>query len=202
MDGIRSKHLGGTDFISGTVGPVISDGFRLEANALTTNDPQSRVALAFSGHCGPGDPGFIHNPGDPSPVDPLVLDLDGDGIELTSFVRGTVRFDVDNDGYAEQTGWVTKDDGILVHDLSQNGKIDDITETISEYYGAKSGTRQFGQDSAGNGFKTGFDALISLDKDATGHSDGVFDNKDVAWSSLHVWKDVNHNGVTDAWESL
>ncbi len=45
------------------------------------------------------------------PIDPLVLDLDGDGIELTSVDNHVVRFDVDGDGFGEATGWVHSDDG-------------------------------------------------------------------------------------------
>ena len=37
---------------------------------------------------------------------PLVLDLDGDGIELISLENSTVIWDIDEDGFAEHTGWV------------------------------------------------------------------------------------------------
>jgi hypothetical protein len=40
------------------------------------------------------------------PVDPLVLDLDGDGIELTSVQQSQVYFDFDGNSFAERTGWV------------------------------------------------------------------------------------------------
>ena len=39
-------------------------------------------------------------------IDPLVLDLDGDGIDLTPYNEGRVFFDIDNDGALERTGWV------------------------------------------------------------------------------------------------
>ncbi|WP_458765249.1 hypothetical protein [Cupriavidus basilensis] len=51
------------------------------------------------------------------PTDTLVLDLDG------------------GDGRLEQTGWVSREDGIVVVDRNKNGRIDDISETLSEYYG-------------------------------------------------------------------
>jgi len=39
---------------------------------------------------------------------PLVIDLDGDGLEFTAFdPANTTFFDLDGDGTAEQTGWVT-----------------------------------------------------------------------------------------------
>lgn len=52
--------------------------------------------------------------------DPIVLDLDGDGIELTPLAASTTIFDLDNDLFAERTGWVSPHDGLLVHDANQN----------------------------------------------------------------------------------
>ena len=46
---------------------------------------------------------------------PLVLDLDGDGVETTGVENGT-HFDHDSNDFAEKSGWVGKDDGLLVHD--------------------------------------------------------------------------------------
>ena len=59
---------------------------------------------------------------------PLVLDLDGDGVELTAQVDGNVAFDLDGDQFAEWTGWVAPDDGLLAIDLNGNGRIDDVSE--------------------------------------------------------------------------
>ncbi|MBF0296975.1 MAG: hypothetical protein HQL96_17460, partial [Magnetococcales bacterium] len=66
--------------------------------------------------------------------DPLVLDLDGNGLELTSASSAPVRFDMNADGLPDTTGWVGGNDGLLVMDRNQNGKIDDIREVISEYF--------------------------------------------------------------------
>jgi hypothetical protein len=42
------------------------------------------------------------------PTDPLVLDLSGDGVQLTNYSDSPVLFDSDNDGGSlEQTGWVS-----------------------------------------------------------------------------------------------
>ncbi|WP_211091496.1 hypothetical protein, partial [Pseudothauera rhizosphaerae] len=51
----------------------------------------------------------------PVRVDPLVLDLDGDGIE-TRGIDGTILFDHDGDGIRTGTGWVKADDALLVLD--------------------------------------------------------------------------------------
>src|SRR5690606_11484946 len=57
-------------------------------------------------------------------VDPLVLDLNGNGIELTALEGSHAYFDLRGTGFATRTGWVTGGDGILVHDINANGRID------------------------------------------------------------------------------
>ena len=122
-------------------------------------------------------------------IDPLVLDMDGDGIELVSFEDTKAAFDVDNDGFIETTGWVKGDDALLVHDLDGDGIINDITETISEYYGVTT-------VGAGPVYEDGLDALSTLDS----NSDGVFDANDTAYTTLRVWQDLDEDADTDAGE--
>lgn len=137
-------------------------------------------------------------------IDPLILDLDGNGVKLTDYASNPVLFDADHDGKVEQTGWVSAQDGIVVVDRDGNGKIDDISETLSEYYGGQAGTNGNG---ATKPYKNGFDALKSLDS----NNDNVFNASDAAWGMVKVWVDVNHdgkswndvnnNGVIDAGET-
>ncbi|WP_332752357.1 hypothetical protein [Hydrogenophaga sp.] len=118
---------------------------------------------------------------------PIVLDLDGDGIETISVANGA-WFDHAADGFAERSGWVASDDGLLVRDLDGNGTID-------------SGRELFGSETLlPNGTKAanGFEALKALDANA----DGMIDAQDTAFSELRVWKDTNANGRTDAGELL
>jgi hypothetical protein len=58
-------------------------------------------------------------------TDPLVLDLDGNGIPLTGREISGVVFDINNNQFATPVGWVDANDGILVRDLNGNGSIDD-----------------------------------------------------------------------------
>ena len=60
---------------------------------------------------------------------PLVLDLDGDGVELISLSSANaVYWDLDQDGMAEASGWVDADDGLLAYDWNEDGVIDDHSE--------------------------------------------------------------------------
>ena len=52
----------------------------------------------------------------PQRKDPLAIDLDMDGVETVSTENG-VYFDLDKNGYAEKTGWIDRDDALLVRDL-------------------------------------------------------------------------------------
>jgi RTX calcium-binding nonapeptide repeat (4 copies) len=98
--------------------------------------------------------------------DPLVLDLDGDGIELDQLTDySSPLFDIDGDGIREVTAWITGGDGFLARDLNSNGKLDSIAEL-------------FGRNDA-----SGFADLATLDSNA----DGIIDSSDVAFSSLRVW---------------
>ncbi|MEQ9728076.1 hypothetical protein ABRP29_20800, partial [Pseudomonas sp. WHRI 8822A] len=117
--------------------------------------------------------------------DPLVLDLDGDGIETVSANAGLV-FDFNGDGLKTGTGWIKKDDGFLVLDRNGNGTIDN-------------GSELFGVDTVKkNGQKatSGFDALSDLDS----NGDGVFDAADEAFSDVRVWQDLNQDGIAQVGE--
>lgn len=118
---------------------------------------------------------------------PIALDLDGDGVETTAVTAGT-HFDHAADGFAEATGWIAADDGLLVRDINGNGTID-------------SGKELFGSETllaGGTKAANGFEALRELDS----NQDGKVDTIDVDFASLRVWKDANGNGLTDAGELL
>jgi hypothetical protein len=111
---------------------------------------------------------------------PLVLDLDGDGIELTSVTGATALFDVGVDGFAEATGWVAADDGLLVLDVNGNGRIDN-------------GSELFGDQT---GHAHGFLALAQHDD----NGDGVIDASDTVFGQLRIWQDLNQDGISQASE--
>ncbi len=117
-----------------------------------------------------------------SAIDPIILDLDHNGVALTSLDHG-VQFDINADGHKDQIAWTAGSDGILALDVDGNGKIDNGSEIFSPHF-------------AGGNYATGLAALATLD---TNH-DGKIDAADEAFSKLTIWQDLNHNGLTDAGE--
>lgn len=116
---------------------------------------------------------------------PLILDLDGDGIEITA-LSGTLTFDHNADGVRTGTAWAGADDGLLVLDLDGNGLID-------------SGRELFGNNTLlanGQQAADGYTALRALDANA----DGLIDAVDAQFVALRVWRDLDQDGVSDAGE--
>jgi len=105
--------------------------------------------------------------------DPILLDLDNDGIELVSTEDG-IYFDNNADGFAENTAFVNTEDGVLVLDRNQNGFIDDG----SEFFGDQ--TLLANEQKATDGYQ----ALAELDTNI----DGVIDINDTEFANLKVMK--------------
>ncbi|MFB5643397.1 calcium-binding protein, partial [Kluyvera ascorbata] len=170
------------------------------ANVLTGGKiPLSReggICLFPPGSPYPGIsyPGFIP-PGTCGPdmsipentTSPVILDLDGDGIETLAKQAG-IFFDHDGNHFAENTGWVSADDGLLVLDKDGNGKIG-------------SGNELFGNNtvlSNGSLAANGYEALQELDT----NGDGTLNSRDEAWQQLQVWQDRNGNARVDDGELM
>jgi len=119
-------------------------------------------------------------------VTPIVLDLDGNGIQTIAASNGVI-FDVTATGNtANKFGWVGGNDALLVRDRNGDGKINDGTEL----YG--SGTKLADGSRAGNGFS----ALAQEDS----NHDGKISAADAGFKDIKLWVDGNRDGVTDAGE--
>ncbi|MCC6597670.1 MAG: type I secretion C-terminal target domain-containing protein [Alphaproteobacteria bacterium] len=119
--------------------------------------------------------------GERAVASPLVIDLDGDGIELSALNgAGSVYFDIDNDGFREASGWVTGGDGVLALDKNGNGTIDNQ----SELFGNNAGSAN------------GFTSLKALDS----NGDNKITSADAQFASLRVWVDANQDGVSQTGE--
>lgn len=125
---------------------------------------------------------------------PIVIDVLGNGFNLTNAENGVV-FDLANDGVPIQVSWtaVDSDDAWLALDRNGNGTIDNGREL----FGSAS-PQPFLQEGES---KHGFRALANFDRlDRGGNGDGKIDDQDEVYTSLKLWQDVNHNGVSEAGE--
>ena len=115
---------------------------------------------------------------------PIVLDLDGDGIELVNLAQSSASFDFLGNGVGTHTGWIGSGDALLAIDRDGNGTISDASELsyTSDLAGALS-------DLAG---------LAAFDS----NSDGALTASDDSFGSFLVWADANGDGKADAGEVM
>jgi hypothetical protein len=115
-------------------------------------------------------------------IPPIVLDMDGDGVELLAKGESPARMDIDGDGFYERISWVKGDDALLYIDHNNSGIIDQNNEFSFASF-------------AGRG-ATDLEGLRTFDT----NQDNVFDSKDEAFSQAGVWQDVNENATQEAGE--
>lgn len=109
--------------------------------------------------------------------DPIVLDLGGEGIQLTEAGKGA-NFDINADGKMDSTAWVKGNTAMLVYDKNGNNAIDN-------------GSELFGDQ---NGAKDGFKELAKYDS----NKDGKIDSKDNIYKNLKLYRDLNGDGKMSA----
>ena len=131
--------------------------------------------------------GLPSTPGKTPPPDkikclgsPIVLDLADNGVAPTS-IKGGVKFDIMGHGQM-RTAWVKGDDALLVMDHNGNGIVDDGTELFGS-------ATDIGGAPAGDGFE----ALALLDT----NGNGLVESGDLLYGDLKLWRDRNHDGMSD-----
>ncbi|KJV05267.1 hypothetical protein [Methylocucumis oryzae] len=114
-------------------------------------------------------------------ITPLVIDLNGDGVQTVARSASMGSFDLLGNGSKISSGWLSGSDGFLAVDSDSNGSIDSINEL-------------FGGLNKGDGFAK----LSNYDS----NSDGVVNASDAEFASLKIWQDANGNHATDAGELI
>ncbi|MBI1319326.1 MAG: hypothetical protein GC168_10340 [Candidatus Hydrogenedens sp.] len=112
--------------------------------------------------------------------DPIVLDLNNNGIELTSYRNGA-RFDILGNGSLQQTAFVTGGDAFLALDRNGDGIINSGAELFGDQRGAANG----------------YEELRKLDT----NGDGKISSADADYDKLLLFRD-NGDGKTDKGELI
>ncbi len=150
-----------------------------EYNPVVNFDGTVSLQAAFN----PGDPNYNLAAAKPDtysviPSKLLAFDLAGDGLQLISAEDSLTLFNIDNDDYPEQIGWVAPSDGFLVLDKNNDGLITDLNEFFS--------LEQQNQ--------------VSFLGDLDSNQDSIIDSKDTNFSQLRIWTDTNLNSEVELGE--
>ena len=115
-------------------------------------------------------------------TDPIVLDLDGNGVNLTSLQASNAFFDIFGTGAPVRMGWVGAGDALLARDANSDGQITEQNEINFK--------------NAVPGGQSSLEGLRGFDS----NGDGAITALDQLWSTFRVWRDLNGDGVSDAGE--
>jgi hypothetical protein len=123
--------------------------------------------------------------------DPIVVSLGDQRYQLTDR-QGGVEFDLGESGLAAAVPWTDPagDEAFLVLDRNENGTIDNGAELFGDV------TPQHSSDEP-----NGFLALALFDDVLSGgNEDGRISAADEIFTRLQLWRDTNHNGVSEQGE--
>jgi hypothetical protein len=123
-------------------------------------------------------------------TEPLVIDVDDNGIAISSAGEG-VPFALNGPGLLVSTAWTLtgSDDAFVALDVNHNGRIESGLELLG---GASPGPNGF----ATLNYYDGVTNLRSPQEDKRPR-DGYLDKDDAIFDQLLLWTDANHNGISE-----
>lgn len=110
---------------------------------------------------------------------PIGVELQGEKMDLVRYEQSAIFFDMNDDGFRENTAWVGPKSALLVYDYNKSGKIDESKKLVITKW-----------DTAA---KTDLEALKSK---FDSNRDNVFDEKDSEFNNFYLWQDFNQYGVS------
>jgi hypothetical protein len=169
-------------------------------------DVSACVAVACSttssGGTGGTGCGGTNDDGSPQPLcptgkaSPIILDINGNGFDLTSAANG-VLFDISGTGNPVQMGWIAQ--GATNAFLALPGA-DGLVHNGQQLFGnftPQPPCPANDKTCSPNGFRA---LAVYDDPKNGGNGDGIIDARDAIFSSLRLWIDANHDGISQPGE--
>ena len=115
---------------------------------------------------------------------PIILDLDGGGVETLSAAQSNARYDMDGDGIGDDTSWFGRGEGLLFLDRDGNGTL------------SNAGEMSFTGDV--DGARSDLEGLAAFDS----NGDGQLSSADARFREFRIWRDRDGDGVVDRREIM
>ena len=115
---------------------------------------------------------------------PIILDLDGGGVETLSASQSAARFDMDGDGVGDDTSWFGRGEGLLFLDRNGDGTL------------SNAGEMSFTGDVPNA--RSDLEGLRAFDS----NGDGELSRRDARFADFKIWRDRDGDGVVDRREVM
>lgn len=109
-------------------------------------------------------------------IPPIIIDLDGDGLQIAKLGQTAVFLDIDGDGYRENVEWPLASEGIIFYDFNEDGRLTSWNEIMLTGIADEA--------------ISDLDGLRYLDS----NKDGKINHRDDNYDRLGIWQDINQDG--------
>ena len=115
---------------------------------------------------------------------PIIMDLDGQGVDIATFAPTELGFDANQNGITDSMlSWAGVGSGFLVYDYTGTGLVTNADQLAFVNYAE-------GAQTDLEGLQMAFDT----------NNDKIFNAEDELFSKFGIWEDKSQNAVTDAGE--